>query len=368
MSHEYLYYNKRQDWLGSLWLGVLPQGDGLRLLDATQRGVIFLRPVDSDQPGFTWSRAVLDCHCPPGTLVRVFALASDAIDPVADVHYARLLGCAPEDRERIAAALGAWFQDARPQGLDACLDGLVGRYLYLKIELVSAGVALPCLNALRVKLSGDHMLDYLPAIYEEDFTRRFLSIFDGFFSDMEQEICALPGRMDYQTTDDAMLRYLSGFLCLSSEETGALDTDTLRERIRTALADYETQYTPRGVLRSAQRLCGKLPILIEYKDVNPNRVDCKNPPAYRRLYGQNPYKLFLLLEEDAFSGRRQREAFLDKMNRLLPAHLELELVLLKKCVQLDWHTYLGVNSYVGSYVPVAIDENTAIHYDSMIAG
>ena len=43
-------------------------------------------------------------------------------------------------------------------------------------------------------------------------------------------------------------------------------------------------------------------------------------------------------------------------------------MLLKKCIQLDWHAYLGINSVVGSYVPAAIDENTTIHFDTMIGG
>jgi len=56
------------------------------------------------------------------------------------------------------------------------------------------------------------------------------------------------------------------------------------------------------------------------------------------------------------------------MRLLIPAGMDLELVLLKKCIQLDWHAYLGVNSVVGSYVPAAVDENTTIHFDTMIGG
>lgn len=56
------------------------------------------------------------------------------------------------------------------------------------------------------------------------------------------------------------------------------------------------------------------------------------------------------------------------MQGLIPAGMSLELVLLKQCVQLDWHTYLGINSRVGSYVPAVIDENVTIHYDTTIGG
>ena len=46
----------------------------------------------------------------------------------------------------------------------------------------------------------------------------------------------------------------------------------------------------------------------------------------------------------------------------------MQLVQLKQCVQLDWHTYLGVNSRVGGYVAAAIDEQVTIHYDTTIGG
>ena len=43
-------------------------------------------------------------------------------------------------------------------------------------------------------------------------------------------------------------------------------------------------------------------------------------------------------------------------------------MLLKPCVQLDWHTYLGINSRIGEYVTAVIDELVTIHYDTTIGG
>ena len=57
----------------------------------------------------------------------------------------------------------------------------------------------------------------------------------------------------------------------------------LRERVRTALSDYEDLYTVEGVRRSVRRLTGRDPILIEHFQVSPNRPDCKDPELYRRL-------------------------------------------------------------------------------------
>ena len=147
------------------------------------------------------------------------------------------------------------------------------------------------------------------------------------------------------------------------------DRDELvRERIRTALSDYEDLYTVEGVRRSVRRLTGREPILIEHFQVSPNRPDCKDPELYRRLYGDDPYRFFVLLPEDAFASQRERRQFQRDMEEVIPAGMTMQMIQLKPCVQLDWHTYLGINSQVGGYVPAAIDEQVTIHYDTTIGG
>ena len=123
-----------------------------------------------------------------------------------------------------------------------------------------------------------------------------------------------------------------------------------------------------GVRRSVRRLTGREPILIEHFQVSPNRPDCKDPELYRRLYGDDPYRFFVLLPEDAFSSQRERRQFQRDMEEVIPAGMTMQMIQLKPCVQLDWHTYLGINSQVGGYVPAAIDEQVTIHYDTTIGG
>ena len=209
------------------------------------------------------------------------------------------------------------------------------------------------------------MIDYLPAIYQsQDFTRRFLSIFDSLYADMERAIDDLPGRVDYEYVQGDMLRYLASWMCVDWED----DPDLLRARIRSALADHESLYTVEGVRRSVRRLTGREPILIEHFQVSPNRPECRDPEVYRRLYGEDPYSFFVLLPEDAFANQRERKEFQRQMEEVIPAGMTMRMIQLKQCVQLDWHTYLGINSTVGGYVPAAINEQVTIHYDTTIGG
>ena len=157
----------------------------------------------------------------------------------------------------------------------------------------------------------------------------------------------------------------------STDQASAKTPETaqaLRRSVRTALADYEDRYTVGGVRRSVRELTGRDPIVIEHFQVSANRPDCADPALYRRLYGEDPHRCFVLLPEDTFSSQQERVRFQQSMADRLPAGVSMQLVQLKQCVQLDWHTYLGVNSRVGGYVAAAIDEQVTIHYDTTIGG
>ena len=351
-----------EQWMDGFFHQVEPWGDGLRLNpERSSTGVYCLAAVDSGENGFLWGRAAVEADLPPDTALRIYARAADTRRwqewSDLDEGIRSLTGDpAPVLREIFGAPVSDSGQ---------CLLSCAGRYLWVMLEFTATGAHAPVVHALRLWMRGDHMTDYLPAIYQgEDFTRRFLSIFDSMYTDMDRRIDTLPGQMDYQHAQGDLLRYLASWVCV--ERSGS--EEDLRQRIRTALPDYEDLYTVKGVRRSVRRLTGKDPILIEPFQVSPNRPDSQNPELYRRLYGEDPYRFFVLLPEDTFSGQKEREQFQRDMEAVIPAGMTMQMIQLKPCIQLDWHTYLGINARIGGYVPAVIDEQATIHYDTTIGG
>lgn len=348
--------------MGGLFYQIEPWGDGLRLdRDRAATGLYCMKAVDSGESGFRWDRVVVEADLPADTALRVYAYAADGKQwgPWEDLDdgLLRLEG----DPARTVYSM---FGPPAAHSGDFYLN-CAGRYLWLAFELTATGAESPVIHAVRLWINADHMVDYLPAIYQDqEFTRRFLSIFNSMYADMERRIDSLPGLLDYEHAEGEMLRCLAGWVCVEHFD----GPGQLRERIRTALPDYESLYTVEGVRRSVRRLTGREPILIEHAQVSPNRPDCRNPELYRRLYGEDPYRFFVLLPEDTFSSQQERHEFQREMEELIPAGMQMQMIQLKQCVQLDWHTYLGVNSRVGSYVPAAIDEQVMLHYDTTIGG
>lgn len=351
-----------EQWIDGLFYQIKPYGDGLRLdRDRAATGLYCMKAIDSGENGFRWNRVVVEADLPDDTALRVYAYTSD--------HKA--WGNWDDLDEGLRSIEGdptrTIYQIFGPPAANSgdFYFSRTGRYLWLAFELTATGAESPVIHALRVWMNADHMIDYLPAIYQEqDFTRRFLSIFNSMYADMERMIDNLPALLDYEHMEGQILRHLANWICV--EHPG--NTQEVRERIRTALPDYEDLYTVEGVRRSIRRLTGQEPILIEYAQVSPNRPDCTDPALYRRLYGDDPYRFFVLLPEDTFQSQKERKQFQQTMEELIPAGIQMQMIQLKQCVQLGWHTYLGVNSRVGGYIPAAIDEQVTIHYDTTIGG
>lgn len=351
-----------EQWMGGLFYQIEPYGDGLRLdRDAAATGIYCMKPVDGGENGFRWDRVAADAWLPEDTALRVYAYSSDDRDWDGWGALEEAFRSTESDPDGVMRQV---FGSPVAKSGDFYLT-LSGRFLWLAFELTATGAGSPEIRGIRLWMNADHMVDYLPAIYRgEDFTRRFLSIFNSMYQDMDAVLDELPAYMDFEHTSGDMLRCLASWVCVDSGE----DDEAFRELIRSALDDYEDLYTVEGVRRSIRRLTGREPILIEHADVSPNRPDCRDPKAYRMLYGEDPYRFFVLLPEGTFSSKRERRRFQEEMEKLIPAGLSMQMIQLKQCVQLGWHTYLGINSRVGSYVPAVIDEQVTIHYDTTIGG
>ena len=161
-----------------------------------------------------------------------------------------------------------------------------------------------------------------------------------------------------------MLRYLAHWLCADENMTEG----ELRSALPHVIEEYETMYTVSGIQRTVRHLTGQTPLIIEHFTVDPNDPSCSDPELYRRLFGDDPYRFFVLLPQGTFADQQQMERFLEQLKEFVPAETTPELVLLKQGVQLDQHTYLGLNTSIGEYVAAVIDETVTIHNDTTIGG
>lgn len=179
---------------------------------------------DSGEPGCVWHRIRLDAHLPAGVVV---SLATRAAESPTDLAFAPWNAEPPlafrgegSDLPWVGAVATGRDRDGTWETL---LQKAVGRYAQVRIEIVADGRSTPALRALRVwQPRFSYLQRYLPAVYREDatsaaFLDRFLALFEGFFTHIEDRIAAVQLLFDPRTTPADSLDWLAGWFELALE-------------------------------------------------------------------------------------------------------------------------------------------------------
>lgn len=147
--------------------------------------------------------------------------------------------------------------DADPR--DALLEGAVGRYLWVRVDLIGTRFETPTVESFRAYFPRQSYLRYLPSIYREDeasaaFLERFLSIFESVFVDLEEEIEAAIRYLDPDGVPAESLPWLGSWLALSADETWPAAAH--RELVRRAPDLFRYRGTEVGLLATTRIFLG----------------------------------------------------------------------------------------------------------------
>lgn len=190
-----------------------------------------------------WHRVRIDADVPAGTAVTVSVVVS-------------------ED-ERFT---DADWQHAPPGVTDFLIDQPPGRYLTARVRLTGDGATTPVLHRIRLDFPRSTSADLLPAAFRQDpaaddFTERFLSLFDASLNEIDQVIERYPALLDPHGVPDRVLPWLAGLLGLAFES--GWSSAVRRELIAKAPELYRRRGTPWAVKEAVRIVFGAEPVLDE---------------------------------------------------------------------------------------------------------
>ena len=216
---------------------------------ATQ-GQLLTLAIDSGVPRCRWHRVRWQGSVPPGTALSISVATSDQPQPaaqgVADGIWSAFAAGTPHP--------GDW------QRVDNLDDFLVrqpaGRYLFVRIRMTGDGRQTPRLARMRIDLPRQTSLDQLPMVFRdspeaEDFSERFLALFDSFLDDVDEKITRMPALLDPGGVPEGVLPWLGGFLDIAMDP--AWDAARRRRLLQAAPRLFRMRGTVDG-LRAALRL------------------------------------------------------------------------------------------------------------------
>ena len=206
--------------------------------------------IDSGIARCRWHRVRWEGSIPAGTTVSIALSANEQPTPAAQ-----------------GLAEGAWsaFAAGRPhpgdwQRVDNQRDFLIrqpeGRYLFMRIRMTGDGSHTPRIRRMQVDFPRQTSLDQLPLVFRdspeaEDFSERFLALFDSFLDDVDAQITRMPALLDVDGVPDGVLPWLGSFLDIAMDP--AWDSARRRRLLLAAPKLYRMRGTVDG-MRAVIRL------------------------------------------------------------------------------------------------------------------
>ncbi|MGA5565687.1 phage tail protein I [Streptomyces platensis] len=199
--------------------------------------------IDSGISRCRWHRVRVDADVPDGTAVTVQIVVTE------DSHY--------DDSD---------WQVSAPGTTDFLVDQPPGRFLRLRLGLSGDGAATPVVRRIRLDFPRVTSADLLPPAFREDpaaddFTERFLSLFDATLAQLDRVIERYPALLDPAGVPDRVLPWLAGLLGLSYE--AGWDARTRRKLLVAAPELYRRRGTPWALREAVRIVFGVTPVVDE---------------------------------------------------------------------------------------------------------
>lgn len=207
------------------------------------QGQLLTQAIDSGILRCRWHRVSLTADVPPGSTLTVSVSTSETKNPpdqgVPDPEWTKFPVGKPHPID---------WQTAPGGSMDFLVRQPPGRYLFLRMRLTGDGVVTPAVRCLRLDFPRSTSLELLPLVYREnpdaeDFTERFLSLFDATFADLDRSIERYPALLDPSGVPNEVLPWLGSFLDI------AFDPLWEPERRRQILREIPQLYRQRGTIK-----------------------------------------------------------------------------------------------------------------------
>lgn len=332
-------------------LSVLVREQALRKRDGAPlaSGVYYAKALDSASFATPWQELSVDADVPESTQLEVSCLASDRktfyLQGAERDLDAYLSDAAVPADVKTDALDGLPWSEPMLNPKDAYLQGISGKYLWLRIRLIGSDRVTPTVRAVSAVFPKDSYLRYMPGVYQEDdasrsFLERYLSLFEHFFAESELSIGQIARWFDPDAVTGEYLRWLAGWLAVAYDENWT--EEKLRLLLRRIPELYRKRGTRAGIESMIELFTGDKPYIVERFQLEAAE-DAEVKQLLYKLFGSDPYGFCVVLKsppEDA-SGYAAVKRIIEAEK---PAHTAAGLVALQPWIVLDHHSYLEINS------------------------
>ncbi len=340
---SYFVFNKEKDYRRGYQENCIIERNGLVLKAGEHRGMFISRLLDSRDASTVWGRMVMQIRAPLETSVQISYYTADTDEIPVDGRF-RKIQAVIQDPDLSGEEKCTCFQKYKRKTTlhpeDQLLYELKGRYLWFSLQFYGMGQEETGIQDIQVFFPKENWISNLPELYQRDmgqgdFLERFLAVFQAEDEAVEKRIRTSAAMLDMDVAERKFMEWLASWIHI--EECYIWRDDQLR----TLLKDAGKWFSRRGT-------AGSLVYLIQLytgDDVYYLQPDEKKGISNGRL---------VINPKDPLSQQELRTVR-KLIHQNCPAHVEVELIVLKQNIRLGDDNYLGVNSHIGHYAPTVLN-------------
>lgn len=255
------------------WQGCpLDEGDvkGPEPLARRKQGQLLTKAIASGFERCEWHRVRIDADMPPGTTIEVKVATVETLKGLTSQGDSAQEG----DWSGFPAGVPHTSDWQRPPAgsTDFLIQQPPGQYLFLCLRLSGNGHNTPVVRRICLDFPRITSLESLPSVYREntdaeDFTARFLSLFDSSIEDLDRLIERYPALLDPNGVPEQVLPWLGSFLDIVFDQSW-------KEERRRAILDaapelYKLRGTVEGMKLAVRLVFGEEPSIEELGPQRP---------------------------------------------------------------------------------------------------
>lgn len=360
---SYFIFNKRSDYERGSMENLKYSDNGITVNGASAdgRGRFLSRVLDSYQTDLSWHRLSYNVTGSPDGAYKVTVYASNTLNFERDGELYQIdeLVRSPEHSLNKKLDLLEPYIQKQVVGLqDVLLHEIVGRYLWIVLEMYSQGEAEMSISNLTIYLPSRSWLEYLPAIYqkadlESSFLDRYLGIFQTLYEDLNLRIRNVANSFDVGCGSSEFLQWLSEWLDIT--DSYIWSEEKLRKLLLRSIDLYRGRGTRKSIEDIIELYTGAKPYVVESFQLKKYQGSEEYKKTLLSLYGDSPLNFTVLVKEEYVKTVREYNILLKIIEEMKPVQMELKLVIIKPYIFLNQYSYLGINSVLGQYRDVSLD-------------
>lgn len=360
---SYFIFNKRSDYeRGHLEnLRYNERGISTDNTDTVGRGRFLSRVLDSGQADLSWHRLTFNISGNEADAFKLTIYAANSLQFEREgtlYKIDELVRSNDFSLEEKLEFLEPYIQKQTVGIKDVLLHEVVGRYLWIVLEMYPQGNEEMSISNITIYLPSRSWIEYLPAIYqkadlEEGFLERYLGIFQTLYEDLNFKIRNVAEFFDPDCTEIQFLQWLADWLDIS--DSYIWSEDQLRRLLSRSVELYLERSTKKAIEDIVELYTGVKPYIVETFQLEKFKDSEEYENTLLPMYGDSPLGFTVLVKEEYIKTVREYNVLLKIIEDMKPVQMELRLVILKPYIFLNQYSFLGINSVLGQHRDMSLD-------------